>query len=181
MHRKPLSSLKLDNRGFTAEEKQQTDEFIQEYLKNPLIYPDFQDLVFSKGTLGAVVGKEGALRRSAELYLFERDDIYLGIGASWDQQKWQGTALKCRKAYGDCYAWFSHPRIQEIINDVTDCAKVAAATATLTAIWVSPSAAQPVFETAFYGCLQAKAIGWANQVGVGLYTETSYGRWHNCL
>ncbi|MCR9297165.1 MAG: hypothetical protein NXI32_31075 [bacterium] len=73
-----------------------------------------------------------------------------------------------------------HPDIDSIINDVRDCAKVAAA-ATITAVVVTEGAAIAAAKTAFLAsfttCIQTKIGSAASQLDISFEYDTESGDW----
>lgn len=90
--------------------------------------------------------------------------------------------LRCRDGWNEAYAEFCAEEVtlNEVWNDVEQCAVVGAAAAGVAAIFASPSAALPAFKTAFYACLKAKVAEKADSVHVDLAVEHRSGDWGGC-
>jgi hypothetical protein len=90
--------------------------------------------------------------------------------------------LRCRDGWNEAYVEFCGPDdiIEQAWGDLQECAKYAAATATLVAIFASPAGALPAFKAAFYGCIEVKSQQASEQVGVALGVEHESGDWGAC-
>jgi hypothetical protein len=88
----------------------------------------------------------------------------------------------------DIYLVFSHPNIDGVISDITDCCKagagaVAAAIAAIISIIAGANGGTgavslAAFKGVFYACMYTKGITWASEIGVDLETENkSCGSW----
>jgi hypothetical protein len=90
--------------------------------------------------------------------------------------------LYCRDSVYAAYAELCGPDdiIDTMWSDVQTCAGVAASAATLAAIFASPAAALPAFETAFKACLAAKVAGRVDEIQVHLSTADETGDWGSC-
>ncbi|MEB9828515.1 hypothetical protein P4K68_28390 [Bacillus cereus] len=179
----------LDERGYPPYAYTKIDQFIVDFKKDPSKFQEYLDKIYYSEELKKRSGEsyptdEELFRRTAELYLFEDMDVDLGTAVEWDEQAIVGRCprcqYRCRRCKGNCIAWFSHPSLDEIRDDVIDCALAAAVIATLAAIWANPAAALPVFKESFYTCLTSKGVEWAEEIGVGLHRQSSCGDWHRC-
>lgn len=179
----------LDERGYPQDAYTKVDKFIVEFKEGPDNFPEFRDRIYYSEEIKKRSGEsyptdEETFRRTAELYLFENMEVELGTATTWDESGIVGRCprcqWRCRRCHGDCIAWFSHPSLEEIRDDVEECALGAAIVATLAAIWLNPAAALPTFKEAFYACLKVKGVEWAEEIGVGLRKEGRCGDWHGC-
>jgi hypothetical protein len=83
----------------------------------------------------------------------------------------------CRNCKAFWYCELSHPRINEIWGDVTDCLRVAAVAAAITAL-LSGAGSAAAFDAALKACLIAKGIGWADEINFKTDHEpTECGNW----
>lgn len=178
--------MKLDDRGFSDKYKAQVDSTIKLLKNTPeTIEDDVSEVILREAALKdskdhLPMGEDALLTRFVEIYVAGTREVDLGTVLTWDEVKIKKWTVKCRRCQGRCYAIYSHPSLDDIWGDVLDCSQVAAAAATLTAIWNGPELALPVYKVAFYTCLEAKGIGWANQISVTLDVRSECGDWHGC-
>lgn len=164
--------------------------FLEQYKKFPEEYIEFTERIFHPNELlnpktnMEYETLEELLRRKAELYLGDRHDIFLDVAVIWQDVKTgcnsRGCWCKKRRVEGQCWAWFSHEKLDSILRDVEECARVAAIAATIAAIWADPDAALPAFKASFITCMKAKSIEWASEIGIGLYKKEERGQWIPC-
>ena len=92
------------------------------------------------------------------------------------------VTVRCRDGWHEAYAEFCGPDVtlESVWGEVQECARYAAAIATLVAIFASPQGALPAFKAAFYMCLKAKVAGKADEITVGLSASHESSDWGSC-
>jgi hypothetical protein len=116
--------------------------------------------------------------------LASRYRLFVGR-AKW--QEYRVHPKPVRDCGVDIYLVFSHPNIDGVISDITDCCKAGAVAAAIAAIAAIIAGANggtgavslAAFKGVFYACMYTKGITWAAEIGVDLETENkSCGNWH---
>ncbi|EJQ78339.1 Uncharacterized protein BC141101_05990 [Bacillus toyonensis] len=179
----------LDERGYPQDAYTKVDNFIVKFKEDPDDFPEFRDRIYYTEEIKKPSGEfyqtdEETFRRTVEIYLYENMEVELGVATTWDESGIVGRCprcqWRCRRCNGVCNAWFSHPSIEEIRDDVKECALGAAIITTLIAIWGDPAGSLPIFKAAFFSCLKLKGVEWAEEIGVGFRNEGQCGDWHKC-
>jgi len=127
---------------------------------------------------------EKSIVKPLVVILADKYSIYVG------RAKWREVRIHPTKPFRNCgvdvYLVFSHPRIEEVISDITDCCKagaVASAIASIITIIAGASGAigdvsLAAFQAVFYACMYSKGISWASEIGIDFKTENkSCGGW----
>lgn len=184
-------SNEKDQYGIVRDEfPEEVNAFLQAYKEFPEQYLEFTEMIFHPHELfdpktdAPYPTLEGTLKRKSQIYLGHRHDVFLDVAIITQDIKTgcntRGCWCKKRRVEGQCWAWFSHPRLDEVFRDVEECAQVAALAATIALIWSDTVAAYPTFKATFIGCMKAKAIEWADEIGIGLYKVEHRGQWIPC-
>ncbi|MFS0766018.1 hypothetical protein [Peribacillus phoenicis] len=167
----------------------QVSNFLEQYRLFPEAYEEFTEMILTPNQLVASDGTrletvDSMLKRKAEFYLAERIDIYLDVAVISQDIKTgcnsRGCYCKKRRVEGQCWAWFSHPKIEDIVGDIEECVRAAVTAAIIAAIWADPDAATPAFKATIVACLELKGIEWANEIGIGCYKHEERGQWIPC-
>ena len=142
----------------------------------------YQEVIAAAGSEGI---REEFIVKPLAIILADKYRIFIG------RAKWKEFRIHPTRPVRDCgvdiYLVFSHPNINRVISDITDCCKVGAVAAAIAAIMAAIAGASgsigavslEAFKAAFYACMYKKGITWASEIGVDLETENkSCGNWH---
>ncbi len=179
----------VDKEGFKTEDKMQLDQFVQDLQADPSsVAPEFFDLVVGAnsipGTLGKKEDEEKQIRRLASIYLFGEQEFELGSISREPNTRVrtsQGRLIfECQSKRTVVYGVFSHPSLDDILDDARQCAVGAAVAAGIAALATGGAAAYSAFTATFRGCLINKGYGWADQISADIRTRDETGSWRRC-